>query len=434
MRFFIFRQASLERFIKDKKKKAQFLSSYVLKRTYSKPALQKRNTMKTSSKSLKVTKDLFSPSTFFANKGYEAIIDALTQRGLKFEEDKNKSMTTDFIYMIKAKEIDFHKLPKTTIVNHIQNSQELTRKDTLNKSLKFFNLLGEDTTWFYTVAYEGNEKTEFEDFFDYYKLTQIVSLLKKYQVDPSAFKDQLSTVELAYQVSRRKVDLLHLFCDNFFDDSFESNSSLLINEGEWCHFNRERTDKYKAELTKMNKKLNLPQEAFEEIPIEKLLVEQNDDALIERVDKVLNELREINPQFNISGQENVWIVKPTALSRGRGIQIFSHLTDIVFLMRTSCENYLINKYIENPLLILGRKFDIRQWVLITFSKGFEVYFYNEPYIRFSAEDYDKEKLDNLFSHLTNNSIASKSDKFDDDKIKGNMWNFKQFESYLLVLN
>lgn len=43
---------------------------------------------------------------------------------------------------------------------------------------------------------------------------------------------------------------------------------------------------------------------------------------------------------------------------------------------------MVQKYIENPLIILQRKFDIRQWVLIEeYSK---VWFYEESYLRFCA--------------------------------------------------
>jgi len=46
------------------------------------------------------------------------------------------------------------------------------------------------------------------------------------------------------------------------------------------------------------------------------------------------------------------------------------------------DTFVIQKYIEKPLLIKDRKFDIRVWVLLTF-KG-EAYFFEEGYIRTSC--------------------------------------------------
>jgi len=73
----------------------------------------------------------------------------------------------------------------------------------------------------------------------------------------------------------------------------------------------------------------------------------------------------------------MWIVKPANLNQGRGIEIFKHLKDIVsFLVNKSCNTYwVIQKYIERPLLYQERKFDIRIWVLMT--NKCEVFFYNK---------------------------------------------------------
>lgn len=66
------------------------------------------------------------------------------------------------------------------------------------------------------------------------------------------------------------------------------------------------------------------------------------------------------------------------------------------------DSYIIQKYIEKPLLINDRKFDIRLWVLIT--QDHECYLFEEGYIRMSSYHYTTSELDNLAVHLTNNAI------------------------------
>lgn len=90
---------------------------------------------------------------------------------------------------------------------------------------------------------------------------------------------------------------------------------------------------------------------------------------------------------------------------------------------------MIQKYIENPMLIMNRKFDIRVWVVIPTWNPLRIYIFKECYFRFSGMAYDPSQPGNLFSHLTNNSVVKKcSDKR--DKIPGNMWSLTQFKEYL----
>ncbi|KAH8095394.1 hypothetical protein JL720_2691 [Aureococcus anophagefferens] len=103
---------------------------------------------------------------------------------------------------------------------------------------------------------------------------------------------------------------------------------------------------------------------------------------------------------------------------GRGIATFDDLDK----MLDHCDAktggsgalWIVQKYMESQLLIAERKFDLRQWVLVTDWNPLTIYFYDECYARFfSAEKYSdtSESLENPFVHMVNNSIVKNSDKF-----------------------
>lgn len=83
------------------------------------------------------------------------------------------------------------------------------------------------------------------------------------------------------------------------------------------------------------------------------------------------------------------------------------------------------------MIILNKKFDIRQWVVVTSWNPIRIWMFDECYLRFTSDDYDPARLHNKFMHLTNNCIASQSKNFANSPIEGNMWSDKQFKDYLI---
>ena len=105
---------------------------------------------------------------------------------------------------------------------------------------------------------------------------------------------------------------------------------------------------------------------------------------------------------SIFGNRNTWICKPAASCCGKRITIMSKKTQILKYIWEE-ENCVIQKYIERPFLIQNRKFDLRQWFLVTSWTPLEVWIYDEFYCRFSKQDYDLNDF-SKYIHLTNQAI------------------------------
>lgn len=88
--------------------------------------------------------------------------------------------------------------------------------------------------------------------------------------------------------------------------------------------------------------------------------------------------------------------------------------------------FVIQKYIERPLLVKDRKFDIRLWVLI--SQEHKCYLFKEGYARLTSYKYSlaEETMDNLAVHLTNNAIQKKDKNYGREE-DGNIMSYKQME-------
>lgn len=82
---------------------------------------------------------------------------------------------------------------------------------------------------------------------------------------------------------------------------------------------------------------------------------QNDCLYKEKVKCLLQRTKEKFPQTEINGVRNIWIIKPSGLSRGRGIKCADDLDEILNQVKSGANQFIIQKYIENPLIVNKRK-------------------------------------------------------------------------------
>ena len=155
---------------------------------------------------------------------------------------------------------------------------------------------------------------------------------------------------------------------------------------------------------------------------------------------------------------NIWMIKAINLNRGKCIKVannFAEIEKIIEKFRQGvnfnfteeiinedekeneekkddeentyyCDNIIIQKYIENPLLYKGRKFDMRIWVLLTHQM--KVYIFKEGHLKTCSIKYDINSRDS-FSHITNYSFQKHNDNFEKYE-KGNEVPFYEFQNYI----
>lgn len=109
---------------------------------------------------------------------------------------------------------------------------------------------------------------------------------------------------------------------------------------------------------------------------------------------------------------NWWVLKPGDSTRSFGIQV---VDDLDAILRFQGSYYVVQKYIERPLLINGWKSDIRQLVLVKNWRNLEAYFFKGTYCRFAAETYDPADCTKAKAHITNRTTDSDKQSFTGDE-------------------
>ena len=103
-----------------------------------------------------------------------------------------------------------------------------------------------------------------------------------------------------------------------------------------------------------------------------------------------------------NNQKNTFIVKPEHSWQGKGIYLTKNVDNL-----NNTSSWIVQKYIDNPLLIDNLKFDLRIYVLLFGIEPLRIYMYKDGIARFGTEEYDVPDIANInnrFMHLTNYAI------------------------------
>ncbi|KAF4677864.1 Tubulin tyrosine ligase-like, member [Perkinsus chesapeaki] len=393
--------------------------------------------------------------------GYKDLKESLLRRG--WVENVNwESTKFDIKWTLNAKDIDYIALKEGQVVNHFGRNREITTKKGLTNNLRHsysvHNLV--DMEHYYPRAYDLSDPQDVGDFILEYKLTKCVSILRGF------LEHVNSSEESTLTYGPRIVDAALRVCERQQRDINDVIDSELVSFG---HGN---ISSFEWELLRYVS-LDNPMECVDDGSLPKSVLDadigppdsdsdDDEDATngssscirgsaadvtscaryvvashytskpigrwtIAEVKRVLTHLYSTTPQCaHIDGLHNAWI---EILSKCRCSDETDDSDNI-------SEQWVVQKYIERPLLIKGYKFDIRVWVLVTDWNPLSVWIWQRPYIRFASEKYDPTlQCEDKYIHMVNNSIVKDHPEFHRSKEEiedsdGFMWFLNDFQRYL----
>ncbi|XP_026187794.1 protein polyglycylase TTLL10 isoform X2 [Mastacembelus armatus] len=144
-----------------------------------------------------------------------------------------------------------------------------------------------------------------------------------------------------------------------------------------------------------------------------------------------------------TSESKMWICKPTGLNQGKGIFLLKSQEDIsAFKLKLQLmedcqakrkmhhrqpQARIVQHYIQSPLLLKGKKFDVRSYLLIACTAPYMVFF-RHGYVRLTCDLYDPSS-NNLTAHLTNQYMQKKNPLYSQLK-EDTVWSMESFNAYV----
>ncbi|TNM89014.1 hypothetical protein fugu_005268 [Takifugu bimaculatus] len=336
--------------------------------------------------------------------------------------------TTHFFWTSRRDEIDCRLLQHDQIINHYANAAAFATKVGLClnlRNLRWFDAADPDT--FFPRCYRLGAADEKQAFIEDFRRTACTSLLQ-HVVELSSYsragakEEELRLSEDLCEhkhqfISAGVIDAALRVCQQYLSVLEHCDIDITIEMPRDVNWGAFLQDYYKV--------------VHDGVSI------RGGGVFVERCQAMLRKLWEVCPQLGTDGLNNIWIIKPGAMSRGRGIMCKDRLDEILAVVDNDKSlnkerKWVVQKYLERPLLIHGTKFDLRQWFLVTDWNPLTVWFYKECYLRFSTQPFSTKILDSSV-HLCNNSIQKHFEPARDRHPlvpEDNMWSCSQFRAFL----
>ena len=402
----------------------------------------------------------------------------------------NTEIHLNCVRTLHSADLKLSDLPQSVMVNHFKGSSCLTTKSglikILNDNLQFFT--DEDPSAFFPRAYDLSSMNGMQSFVNDFLITEARKALRDFVTHCcNAQKDDIiinpGVLNLLFEVvknnsadnKREYLDGPAISRRNMISDI---ETEVILNSAIWMYnpvTQQSHEDGATFDVQNIANPLDifLPRskrqsEYSREEHKEHERMKKNTLRRRERAFELMNSVRKVKEmdvlriknivsqetvESTLSEESNLWIVKPASKSRGRGIALFASLPSILRYVQASeqkLSQWCVQKYIEKTMLISNRRFDVRQWVLVTSFDPLTVWFCNDCYVRFASEEYivpsdgsqhsqDKNWLGNSFKHLVNNSInKNNEEKFgktftaeNGENVSGHMWKIDQLKKVIV---
>ncbi|CAK5202490.1 unnamed protein product [Aphanomyces euteiches] len=112
-------------------------------------------------------------------------------------------------------------------------------------------------------------------------------------------------------------------------------------------------------------------------------------------------LWEVKQLFDSNPNPGMWIMKPSATNKGAEVNVFNSYDKFKSIISdwTDIREWVVQAYVERPLLLRKRKFHVRVYVVAV--GALQVYVYQNVLLLTSLNAYDAANVDDKLSHITN---------------------------------
>ncbi|KAI8385037.1 tubulin-tyrosine ligase family-domain-containing protein [Radiomyces spectabilis] len=163
---------------------------------------------------------------------------------------------------------------------------------------------------------------------------------------------------------------------------------------------------------------------------------------VDYFEEAMNEVFEVERDLlaNENDESNhMFIIKPSLANKAAGIRVFNSLEQLRTMFEenelsdseddddmedlSQVREWVIQRYIHNPLLVHGRKFHVRAYVLAV--SNIKVYLYHDMLALFAMKKYNLDELSDTLVHLTNTCIQTEEEEFDEETSVRLFWDLEQ---------